>query len=172
MIVHRGLGPVGRYVAVVAALATLLGALWWSGAVVPRAQLPWTGTGATIQGRAYWEVREVANPGPLPVQVHAITWTPSGLDRAQVRVSDVPEDDPVAALQASSPFEPFELGPGDRRTIVLSGWVTCLPGADAANPTSGTLAVTVEAPWGRPTVLGDPKAQEVATTQPCPGSDG
>lgn len=169
---RRGLGPVGRYVAVVATLATVLGALWWSGAVVPRARLPWTGAGATTQGRAYWEVREVANPGPLPVQVEAISWTPNELERPQVRVSELADDDPIAALRASRPFVPFELGPGERRSIVLSGWVVCLPGAADANPSSGRLAVTVAAPLGRPTVLGDPKVEASGANLPCPLPEG
>lgn len=168
MSVRSGLGPVGRYVAVVAVIAASLCALWLSGAVVPRARLPWTGGGATVQGRAYWEVREVENPGPLPVRVRAVAWTPSGLDRPQVRVSDEPHDEPISALQTSMPFAPFELAPGERRTIVLSGWVECLPGAAEAHPSSGDLAITVEAPLGKPTVLDDPRVEGSTSALPCP----
>jgi hypothetical protein len=166
----RRVGPVGRYVALVAAISAVLGALWWSGAVAPRARIAWNGSGMQTQGSSAWEVRTIENPGPLPVEVRAARWAPSGLSDPQVRTSTVPALDAIGALQASVPFEPFELGAGERRTIVLAGHVICLPGATEATPRSArrSLEIIVAAPLGpaRPLVLTGPDGS--GPTLPCP----
>ncbi len=98
---RRPIGPVGRYAGAVTVIAALLGLLWWSGAVQPRAQLDRGGHGLQTQGRTAWEVRELVNPGPLPVEVRSLGWTPTGLVDPQVRTSARPLDDSIDALQHS-----------------------------------------------------------------------
>jgi hypothetical protein len=159
---RRRIGPVGRYLLAVTCISASLAAIWWSGAVSPRAGIEWSGQGMATQGRATWEARELVNPGPLPVEVEAIDWSALGIDDAQVRLSDLPPTDVPAAIAASEPFAPLTLGPGERTTIVLAGFVACPPGATEARPASLSLSVTLDPPAGPTTTR----------TEPLGGSDG
>ncbi len=169
----RRVGPVGRYLLVVATIGAALTAIWWSGAVSPRAHLLWTGQGMTTQSHAVWQTRELVNPGPLPVRVSDIEWTTSGIDAPQVRLSDRPPDDAPAAIADSTPFAPTTLEAGERTTIVLAGVATCIPGAKTAWPSSNELTVTLEPPAGPTTTrtqrVGlDPTRGAAGVEVPCP----
>jgi hypothetical protein len=161
-VTHRRIGPISRYLLAVVAISAALGAIWWSGAVSPRAGLEWSGQGLATQGRATWEARELVNPGPLPVDVRAVDWSALGIEDAQVRLSDQPASDVPAAIAASEPFTPLTLGPGERTTIVLAGFAACPPGATESRPASLSLSVTLAPPAGPVTTR----------TERLSGSDG
>jgi len=170
------IGPVGRYVAVVALVTALLGAVWWSGAVRPRAQIRSNGAGLEVHGRQAVQIRTIENPGPLLVHVRSVTWEPTGLADAQVRITDSGDDERSAAdaVRRSSPFEPFDLPAKGRRTLVFTGTIVCLPGATQATPTAGrAVQISLAAPLGPSRSLETGWLDPGGPTLPCPvGPEG
>ncbi|HRW36963.1 MAG TPA: hypothetical protein P5254_04655 [Aquihabitans sp.] len=170
------IGPVGRYVAVVALVSAVLGAVWWSGAVNPRVRVAWNGAGLEVHGRQAVRIRTIENPGPLLVHVRSVTWEPTGLADAQVRITDSGDDERSAAdaVRRSSPFEPFDLPAKGRRTLVFTGTIVCLPGATQATPTAGrAVQISLAAPLGPSRSLETGWLDPGGPTLPCPvGPEG
>lgn len=158
--------PVGRFVAVVAVVATVLLLAAWSGAGAPALQAQSTGEGTADGGRSGYLVVWIHNTGSLPVEIDRVAWRSDGLADTEVLIGSTdhaPED--------ARPFRPFTLDGGEQRAVVLQGTIACpLPG-DVVTVGADPMRVTATPAAGPSRTITfslDAPGQGMERTLPCP----